>query len=86
MRPAGRKTESSLPAEMGIYLEVGHPKGRDPAGEDTSLIFQVLGVDEENTYGKMITQSRKWNWSQQNTCTLLGVFAMSLSQHNRGRS
>lgn len=47
VRPAGRKTEFSVSRDG--HLEAGHPKGRDPAGEDTSLILQVLGVDRENT-------------------------------------
>lgn len=34
------------------HLEVGCPKGSEPAGGDTSLILQVLGIDKNTPMGR----------------------------------
>lgn len=87
VRPAVRKTECSLSAEMAIW-KWDVQREESLLGEIQASSSRYLGLTENTPMGRPsdYSQFRKRNSYWWNTCTLLGVSEVFLFQHDRGKS
>ena len=99
VKPASRKTECSLPVEMGIWEWGIRREKKAFWGRHKGSSSGSSGLAEKTPMGRPQcgSQSREKNCPLQNTCTLLGDSAappptlpildtVFLSPHDRGRS